>query len=140
MKPPTLGLYSRPMPRALWWSYGWESHRVPAFERLLDDPRKVDLVQGSTCRVQGSGFRIQGSGFRVQDAGFRVQGSGSGVQGSGFRVQCLGFEAEGLGSGVREVDQSEVRHVLASHLRSNVEFAVQDCGFRARVEDTGFRV
>ena len=38
------------------------------------------------------------------------------------------------------MDQSEVLHVLAPHLRSSVKFAVKGCGFRVRVEGMGFRI
>ena len=37
---------------------GWESNLVLAFECGIDDPRKVDLVEGSWFRVQGAGFRV----------------------------------------------------------------------------------
>ena len=39
-----------------------------------------------------------------------------------------------------EVDQSEVRHVLAPHLCLGVKFALQGCGIRVKFWGMGFRV
>ena len=65
-----LGLYSRTMPRTLWWS--WEEELFLMNEVPLYGGGAFLSGRGTPrIQVSGFGFRVSGLGFRVPGFGFR---------------------------------------------------------------------